>query len=135
MSGDGDRLLADALHQVAVRGEYVSVVVDHVAELGRQHALCERHADRRREPLTQRTGRRLDPERVTVFGMAGRLGAELAERLQILDRQAVAAAHSSQIEQGIEQGVKIKQIEIAKKMIAKKIDILTIMEITGFRLL
>ena len=103
MAGDGDRFLADALHQVAVRGEHVGVVVDHFAEFGRQHPLGERHADRRREPLAQRTGRRLDPERMAVFRVAGGLGAGLTERLQVSERQAVAAADAGQIEQGIEQ--------------------------------
>ena len=45
--GERDRLLADPLHQVAVGGEHVGAVVDElVAELGVQHALGERHADR-----------------------------------------------------------------------------------------
>ena len=51
MAGDGDRLLADALHQVAVRGEHVGVMVDHVAEFGRQHPFGERHPDGGGEPL------------------------------------------------------------------------------------
>ena len=88
MAGDGDRLLADALHQIAVGGEHIGVVVDHLAEFGGQHPLGERHADGGREPLAQRPGRRLDPERMAVFRMARRLGADLAERLQIGDRQA-----------------------------------------------
>ena len=74
-----DRLLADALHQVAVGGEHVGMVIDDVAEIGRQHPLRERHANRGREPLAQRSGRRLDAERVAIFGMTWRLGAELAE--------------------------------------------------------
>ena len=47
MPGEGGGLVADALHQVAVAGDDVSVVInDLVAELGRQQPLGDRHADR-----------------------------------------------------------------------------------------
>ena len=59
--GERDRLLADALHEVAVRGEHIGVMVDDVgAVIGRQHPLGEGHADGRRDALAERPGRRLD---------------------------------------------------------------------------
>ena len=87
MAGDGDRLLADALHEIAVGGEHVGVMIDDRREMRGQHPLGERHADRGRDPLPERTGRRFDADRVAVFGMARRLRADLAEGLQIVDRQ------------------------------------------------
>ena len=101
MAGKRDRLLADALHQVAVGGEDVGVMVDErVAELGVEHALGERHADRRRNALAERAGRRLDAGGHEVFGMARRLRIELAEALQLLDRHALVA---DEVEEGVEQ--------------------------------
>ncbi len=59
--GDRDRLVADALHQVAVGGDHIGVVVDDVvAEAGRDHALGDRHADGIAEPLAERAGGGLD---------------------------------------------------------------------------
>ena len=69
----------------------------------RHHPLGERHADRSRDPLPERTGRRFHTRRVTVLGMPGRPGPDLAERLQILDGQAFVAADARQIEERIEQ--------------------------------
>ena len=87
MAGEIDRLLADAFHQAAVAGDDVGVVIDEVVAEARGHrALGDRHADRRRQTLAERAGRRLDAQRVAVFGMAGRLRAELAETLDLLDR-------------------------------------------------
>ena len=64
VAGERDRLLADAFHQVAVGGEHIGVVIDDVAaELGREMAFGNRHADRIGEPLAERTGRGLDAGR------------------------------------------------------------------------
>ncbi len=47
MAGEMDRLMADALHQVAVAGDDIGLVVDEVvAEARVQDALGQRHADR-----------------------------------------------------------------------------------------
>ncbi len=90
MAGDGDRLLADALHQVAVRGEHIGVMVDDAWELRSQHPLGDRHADRGRDALPERPGGGLDADGgMAIFRMARRLRAELAERLQIVDRQGL----------------------------------------------
>ncbi len=61
--------------------------------------------------------------------------AELREKY-ILDQKAIESAGYDKglkagIEQGIEQGSKQTNLEIAKKMIAKNIDLKTICEITG----
>ena len=60
MAGERDRLLANAFHQVAVRGEHVGVVVDDARKLRSQHPLGHRHADRGRDALPQRPGGGLD---------------------------------------------------------------------------
>ncbi len=103
MAGDGDSLVANAFHEIAVRGEHISAMIDDGREVRRHHPLGERHADRSRDPLPERTGRRFHTRRVTVLGMPGRPGPDLAERLQILDGQAFVAADARQIEERIEQ--------------------------------
>src|SRR5690606_16341406 len=59
-------LVRHALHQAAVAGEYPRVVVDDLVavavELRGEHLLGDRHADRVREALAERTGRRLDAD-------------------------------------------------------------------------
>ena len=101
MAGQRNRLVADAFHQAAVAGDDVGVVVDDVvAEPRVQQTLRQRHADGVGEALAERTGRRLDAGGVPVLGMAGRLGAELAEALQLIHFHARIAG---EIEQRIEQ--------------------------------
>ena len=54
MAGERGRLVADALHQAAVAGDDVGVVVDQLgAEAGGQVALGQRHADRVGEALAR----------------------------------------------------------------------------------
>ena len=101
MAGERRRLVADALHQAAVAGDDVGVVVDQlVAEAGGQVALGQRHADRVGEALAQRPGRGLDAERVAVLGVAGGAGAQLAEALQLVQRHVRIAG---EVEQRVEQ--------------------------------
>ena len=77
----------NAFHQAAVAGQHIGVVVDEVvAEGGVQDALGERHADAVGEALAERAGGRLDAGGVAVFGMAGGVRAELAEMLDLVDR-------------------------------------------------
>ena len=79
----------------------VGVVVDErIAELRVHDALGERHADGVGDALAERAGRRLDALGKAVFRVAGGLGAELAEVLDLLDRHVRIAG---QIEQRIEQ--------------------------------
>ncbi len=101
MAGQRGGLVADALHQAAVAGDDVGVVVDQlVAEAGGEMALGQRHADRVGEALAQRPGRGLDAEGVPVLGMAGRARAELAEAPQLVERHVRIAG---EVEQRIEQ--------------------------------
>ena len=91
----------DAFHQAAVAGQHIGVVVDEVvAEGGVHDALGDREADRIAEALAERAGRGLDAGGMAVFGMAGGLGAELAEVLDLVDGHVLVA---EEIEQRIEQ--------------------------------
>ena len=92
--------LTPSIRQPSPR-EHIGVVVDEVvAEGGVHDALAEREADRIGEALAERAGRRLDAGGMAVFGMAGGLGAELAEMLDLVDRHVLVAG---QIEQRVEQ--------------------------------
>jgi len=101
--GERGGLGGDALHQVAVAGDHVGVVVDDlmlgVVELGRQVRLGDRHADGVPEPLAQGPGRRLDTGRHAALGMSGRPAAPLAERAEVVEREVVAG----QMQHGVEQ--------------------------------
>ncbi len=101
VSGERDRLLAEALHQVAVGGEHIGVMVDDVAaEFGGEMPLGDRHADRIAEPLPERPGRGLDARRDEVLRMTRRDRAELAEALDLLDRHRLVA---EQMQQRVDQ--------------------------------
>ncbi len=101
MAGEVDRLMREALHQAAVARDDIGVVVDEVvAEARRGKTLRDRHADGRREALSERAGRRLDAGRVAKFGVAGGGGAELAEILEVGFAHARIA---KQVVQGVEQ--------------------------------
>ncbi len=100
MPGERDRLLAHAFHQTAVAGDDVSAVIDEIAIARGEKLLGDRHADSHGEALPERPGGRLDAGRVAIFGMARRLGAELTEALDLLDRHLRIAG---EIEQRIEQ--------------------------------
>ena len=96
-----NRFLADAFHQAAVTGQNVGVMVLQVGtELVAQLALGNRHADGVRDALAERAGRRFDAGCVAVFRMAGRLGADLAELLDVLDGHVLIAR---EVEQRVEQ--------------------------------
>src|ERR1700733_355159 len=98
MAGDADRLVAYAFHQVAVGGEDVSVVINDSGKARGQHALRNRHADRGRNPLPQRAGRRLNTRSAPVFRVPGRPRADLAELLDVFDPESFGAPDACQIE-------------------------------------
>ena len=101
LAGEADRLVADPLHQAAVAGDDPSAVVDDLApEAGGKALLGDRHADGVPEPLAERPGRRLDPGRVPVLGMALGARAELAEPLDLVDRHVAVAG---QVQEPVEQ--------------------------------
>ncbi len=94
-AGQRASLVADALHQAAVASEHVGVMVNHrmarPVELLGQALFGHRHAHRIGQALTQRSGGGLDARRITVLGVARRLGVKLAELLEVVDRELVAS--------------------------------------------
>ncbi len=69
-------------------------------ELGAHLGLGHGEADRGRQPLTQRAGRRLDPLGVAVFGMARRDRAPLAEVADLVQRHLL---EPGQVQQRVKQ--------------------------------
>ncbi len=100
VAGQRRGLVGQALGQVAVAGDAVRAVVDHVRPEARpQVALRQRHAHRVAEALTEGTGRDLDPRCVTVLGMAGRAAAPLPELLEVAQRQRVPGEVQHRVEE------------------------------------
>ena len=93
----GGGLGRDALHHAAVPGQGVDVEVEqrHVIPVVApgQPAAGDRHAHRGRHPLAQRPGGGLDAAGPAVLGMARAAGAELAEGLQVLQRDRGPVEH------------------------------------------
>ena len=103
VTGEFDRLHADAFLHAAVAGEADDVVVeDRVlgrVEPGGRHLPGHRHADGIAHALAQRTGGALDAGGDAKLRMAGGLAVELAEILQFLERQIVAAQMQPAVEE------------------------------------
>src|SRR5256885_17222688 len=94
-------LMTDAFHQVTIAGDDKGLVIDQrVAKPRIQDSLGKRHADRVRDPLAERSGRRLDARGMAVFGMAGAGTAQLAEALDVVERDA---AVTGEIKERVEQ--------------------------------
>ena len=97
----GARLVGDALFEASVAAQDVGIVVDDgepvAVEGGGEVRLRDRHADCVGDALPEGAGRRLDAGRVPVFGVPGRLVAELAEVHQVFFGDVVA----EEVEQGI----------------------------------
>ena len=90
------RLRGDALHHATVSRQGVDVEVEEghavaVVALG-QPSAGDRHAHRGRHALAQRPGRGLDPAGPAVLGMPRAVRAELAEGLEVLERDGRPAA-------------------------------------------
>ncbi len=68
-------------------------------EVSSEHLLGNRETDGVRQPLAERAGGGLDARRLAVLGMARRLGMQLAELLEIVDRQCVAGEMQQRVQQ------------------------------------
>ncbi len=87
------RLARDPLHQVAVTGNHIGVVVNDLVTGAvvdrREVRFGEGDADRRADPLPERAGGNLDARRYEVLGMPWGLALPLPVALQLLHRQVV----------------------------------------------
>ena len=104
VAGEGGGFVADALHHVAVAAEYISIVVEPGlgggVEAGGHHVPGEGHADGVGDALSEGAGGGFDAGGAAELGVAGGEGAELAEALEVVDRDGVAG----EVEQGVEEG-------------------------------
>ncbi len=103
VSGEGCGLAADALHETPIAAEDEDVVIEGLealaAEAGSRHASGEGHTDRVGEALAEGAGGGLHAGGESVLRVAGGLGAELAEALQLVHGQVIAG----EVEQSIQQ--------------------------------
>ena len=104
VAGQRRRFRGDALHEVAVARDRVGVVVDD--RRGRVVEACRRGSASATamptalpKPWPSGPGRGLDPRGVAVLGVPRRAAAELAEALEVVERQAVAG----EVEHAVEQ--------------------------------
>src|SRR5438477_7952855 len=90
MAGHRSRLAADAFHHAAVTAQREDIVIEQPkilsVEVARQPVGRDRHPDAGRNPLPQRAGRRLDTGGPMIFRVTRALAVELAEPLQIVER-------------------------------------------------
>ena len=90
MPGKGRRFAGHALHHVPVAAHDINVVVEHrevrAVEMLGEPASGDGHADARGAPLAQRPGGRLDSGGQVVLGMSRTFAVELAEPLDVVER-------------------------------------------------
>ena len=94
VAGDRGGFVGDALHQAAVAGDRVDVEVEELEPAVVAGALPlggDRHPDRGGDALAERAGGRLDPGGPAVLGVAGSARVELAEALDVLERDGGVA--------------------------------------------
>ena len=97
--GERDRLVADAFHQAAIAGEDIGVMINQpLAKAGAQRLFGDGEADGIGNALPKRAGGGLDGAGQEILGMAGSLGAPLAEVLDLFQRDLGIA---DQVEQRI----------------------------------
>ena len=91
MPGDRRGFRGNSFHHVAVAANRPDVVVEQLEsrtiEMLRQPALGDRHADAVGDALTERAGGGLNARGQAVFGMPGRLAAQLPEILDLVERE------------------------------------------------
>src|SRR5581483_7084522 len=92
MSGNRGSLAGDAFHHVAVAADRINIVVEHrqiwPVEAAGKPALRDRHADAVAAALAERARCRLHAGGEVIFGMPGAFAAELAEALDVVERDA-----------------------------------------------
>ena len=116
VAGQRGRLGGDPLHHVAVAAQRVDVVVEELVagavEVRRLPLGRDRHADRGRDALAERPGRRLDARRPAVLRMPRAARVDLAEALDVLERdrqlaeplvRGVDRLHAGEVQQRVEQ--------------------------------
>src|SRR5258708_40051601 len=90
MAGKRGRLASHPLHHIAVTAKRVNVKVEHrearLVEVRRQPTRRDRHADAIGAALAQRPRRSLDARGETILRMARTFAAELAEILDVVER-------------------------------------------------
>src|SRR5690348_4604707 len=95
MSGDGRRLTRDAFHHVAIAADGVDVVVEELVtwpvELRCLPPFGNRHSHAVCHALPQRASGGFYSGDEAVFGMAGSFAVELAEALDIVQRDGKLA--------------------------------------------
>jgi hypothetical protein len=95
--------VGNTLHQAAIPQENIGKVVDYVVsraiELGPESTLGNRHADRVGNALAERSGGGFNAGRVAVLRVPRGPAVQLAEVLQLLDRQVV----TGQVQQGVDE--------------------------------
>ena len=127
VAGERGGLGRDALLEVAVGGDHVRVVVDDVVTLAvealGQHALGERHADGGRDALPERPGRGLDTGRVAVLRVPGGRRVELAEVLEVVERQPVARQVQRRVQEhrrvpaAEHEAIAVRPVGLARRMV------------------
>ena len=101
MPGQRNRFVAEALHQAAVPGNHIGIVIDEIVAIARvQQALGQRHADGRSDALPQRPGGRLDAGRMAILRMPRCLRSPLAECPEFVRCHALV---SRQMQQRVQQ--------------------------------
>jgi hypothetical protein len=101
VASQGAGLAGDALHQAAVAGQHVGVVVDQIrAEARPEQALRHGEAHRVGDALAQRAGGGLDALDVAVLWVAVGGVAPLAEVADVLQRDRLAAVPLAVLEPG-----------------------------------
>src|SRR5438067_2130310 len=100
MAGERGGFAGDALHQIAVRADGVDGRVEGaLTEPCGEHLLREREADGVGDALSQRAGGRLDAVGVAELRVARRIGMELPEPLEVVDRDLEPGEMQERIQQ------------------------------------
>ncbi len=103
VSREGRSLVGDALHEVAVATDEPCIVVDDRVSLAieccREMCLRHGHADRVPDALSERARCRLHTGCEVQLRMSRRPAAPLAELLQVVEREAVAAEVETTVQQ------------------------------------